>query len=844
MRRRPGDWLWASIVIAMASSSSFDLRSRDLPVYSPFRQIDDVGRAHAILNEMQNGMFARAALAVDEILTDDRISGVTETRVAGIQACPLRFEPGTERRQAQKIADMLGGVSARPGMWRWMIPPAQMAELWTWGWYMGFAIAEILWQRLEDAWTPCIRVWHPHHAWWNWSTRRYVLNTTEGQIEMPDPDRGESDGRWFVWTPNGYQYGWRRGLLRSLLLKYISRNWNERDWDRFNELHGQGILVAEVPGNVNEENDERFFASIRDRGSESTVIAPQSTDGKIPGYGIKLVEAMSRTWEGFQQRKRELDNDIAVRLIGQTLTTDTQGAGSRAAVAGHELVRIDKMLMDAELVHALHQQVLVPWALRNWNDPDLAPRPMFEVIPPSDELAEAASLKMLAEAITTLIGFAPNIDTEAMLEEAGIPILSPDEVAAREAEGGENVNGDGFSLTPSAISAIIKVNEARGQAGLGPLLGPNGGPDPDGDLTVAEYQAKHSVTIARAANAEEGADGSGPPPAAAPAPGDGETPPSQPKPAALAALGAKPVVARRTYAGLPVAVENPAGSMRTWTDEGGNSGRTFMRHDYGFIDGHLSGDGEELDCYLGPDEGALYVHVVHQLKAPEFKRHDEDKVMLGFPGAAEAKAAYLIHRDDGERAFGGMSTIPVDVFTAKLQKRKPGSTAKVRASVDAGVAALFVVKRGDGYHVVSETGKNLGGPYATRAEAEDRLQEVERFKHLRRGLMSAVVDMLGAAPRASLARKRVVRSLDGAKRAARYEARMTGKAQDAAAAALAPSLREMLAIVNAADSTKGLKAKLLASFKGRATPAKLQEVMRRVEMMAHLAGRDSALTEG
>jgi hypothetical protein len=34
-----------------------------------------------------------------------------------------------------------------------------------------------------------------------------------------------------------------------------------------------------------------------------------------------------------------------------------------------------------------------------------------------------------------------------------------------------------------------------------------------------------------------------------------------------------------------------------------------------------------------------------------------------------------------------------------------------------------------GYKVLSEKGKNLGGPYKTKKEAEKRLREVEYFKH-------------------------------------------------------------------------------------------------------------------
>ena len=34
-----------------------------------------------------------------------------------------------------------------------------------------------------------------------------------------------------------------------------------------------------------------------------------------------------------------------------------------------------------------------------------------------------------------------------------------------------------------------------------------------------------------------------------------------------------------------------------------------------------------------------------------------------------------------------------------------------------------------GYKVLSEKGKNLGGPYKSKAEAEKRVRQVEFFKH-------------------------------------------------------------------------------------------------------------------
>ena len=40
----------------------------------------------------------------------------------------------------------------------------------------------------------------------------------------------------------------------------------------------------------------------------------------------------------------------------------------------------------------------------------------------------------------------------------------------------------------------------------------------------------------------------------------------------------------------------------------------------------------------------------------------------------------------------------------------------------------MIHKASNGYYVLSEEGKNLGGPYKTKEEAEKRLTEVEYFK--------------------------------------------------------------------------------------------------------------------
>jgi hypothetical protein len=165
---------------------------------------------------------------------------------------------------------------------------------------------------------------------------------------------------------------------------------------------------------------------------------------------------------------------------------------------------------------------------------------------------------------------------------------------------------------------------------------------------------------------------------------DGGEPVPEPKPredkgARLAMLMG--VVQRYNFQGFAVSVENPAGSVRTWTDADGMvRGSTLMLQDYGFVEGHLGNDGEEIDVYIGPDESSAYAYVIHQRSVPMYDRHDEDKLVLGARSPDEAKDIFLRHRNDGERAFGGMTMIPVEELRKKLMRRGPEGRGRIRAT--------------------------------------------------------------------------------------------------------------------------------------------------------------------
>lgn len=199
----------------------------------------------------------------------------------------------------------------------------------------------------------------------------------------------------------------------------------------------------------------------------------------------------------------------------------------------------------------------------------------------------------------------------------------------------------------------------------------------------------------------------------------------------MAAPKPEPAEHTTTWRGLPIVIENLAGSYREWTDRDGKTGRTAMQWPYGYFADHLGADGDELDCYIGPDENAPFVYIVHQLAVPDYVRFDEDKVLLGFASEQAAKAVYLQHRSDGDKAYGGMSVIPAERFIAKLKSRSgSGKIRHARMSSAPGAlhtpspvkepVVMRIEQRGDRWAVLGD-GDQVLGEHATQAEAEAQL---------------------------------------------------------------------------------------------------------------------------
>lgn len=104
--------------------------------------------------------------------------------------------------------------------------------------------------------------------------------------------------------------------------------------------------------------------------------------------------------------------------------------------------------------------------------------------------------------------------------------------------------------------------------------------------------------------------------------------------------------------GLPITIENQAGTIRKGIDSNGHEWAVQLKAHYGEIRGSTGADGDYVDCFINPeympDEQSIDdpVFIVNQ-NDPYTGEFDEVKVMIGWNDIDSAKAAYAENYEEG-----------------------------------------------------------------------------------------------------------------------------------------------------------------------------------------------------
>lgn len=123
------------------------------------------------------------------------------------------------------------------------------------------------------------------------------------------------------------------------------------------------------------------------------------------------------------------------------------------------------------------------------------------------------------------------------------------------------------------------------------------------------------------------------------------------------------------FQGIPITIENPKGTIRSGLDHKGQPWSSRMTEDYGYIKRTEGHDGDQVDCFVGPNKRSNRVWVVDQLHHSAH-RFDEHKCLLGFNTEKQAIGAYRKSYGtvyDIDHAMGAVTEMSVDAFKEWLK---------------------------------------------------------------------------------------------------------------------------------------------------------------------------------
>jgi phage gp29-like protein len=452
----------------------------DSPVFN-FTDGWDVPSVKSALAQMESGNFIAAAQLADAMDRDDRIAACLDTRIRALMGSELQWgpdeDPVAEGEEQVGAPDGTSDPSDEEGdedesddetleqfrdAFPVMFPTEQLAELLRWGIRLGVGLGELVWFDKAGRYTPTpwMKIWHPQFVTWRWDTRSFWVSTqTSGNVEII-----AGDGRWILYTPFGKQRGWMQGLVRKLSLPYLIRQYAMRDSARYSEAYGLPVKQGIVPQNAVAPDKQRFLEELSQLANEATILTPQLEEGQtIQKFDFKMHELSGKGHEVFETQIRLSSANIAIVILGQNMTTEAGTEGARGALATasvHDEVRQDVLEADATtLMECLRVQGLRPWSVANLGDVPV-PEARWQTDPPEDEQVMSVTVKTLSDALASFKTSTAPIDSRKLLNQFGIPLLSPEDEAKQKLEAEQKDEKD----RQAQVDQATAVAKAKGQA--------------------------------------------------------------------------------------------------------------------------------------------------------------------------------------------------------------------------------------------------------------------------------------------------------------------------------------------------------------------------------------------
>lgn len=255
----------------------------------------------------------------------------------------------------------------------------------------GFAVSEVMWEddgfiRVRET-----KARHQSRFVFDLQGQPRLLSPTSGPDGIPLPERKFIVHR----TPASDNSPYGDALGSALFWSVFFKKAGKLAWMDYLEKFAQPIPKGEYsPGAQDAEKNELLqqLQAIRTR---RVMIVPKGTP-------VELLESKrSGGSEAFEAFVRYEDEQMAEVTLGETLTTNIQGQGSRAATETHDSIRLEKAKMDADRLCQTLNKTLLTW-LTELNFPKARPPQVWRMFP-KDLLSQAER-----DAQIVAMGFEPS----------------------------------------------------------------------------------------------------------------------------------------------------------------------------------------------------------------------------------------------------------------------------------------------------------------------------------------------------------------------------------------------------------------------------------------------------
>ena len=295
--------------------------------------LTNFGKQPDIDEVLRKAGIARHKLRV--LLDDDEIAQAVETRVDALLATPLRIEP-SDTAEAENLNAILKE-------WFFEIASGAMNGL-----FFGYSVQEAVYELKPEGYIGLQWIGEKPMEWFEPKNDGRLIYRPDGTGVEREVDQVF---KFFLTRRKAtYQQPYGKALLATLYWLFFFKQNSFKFWAKFLERFGTPILL----GKCKDTETEDMSRALLNAHAQSVLAIDIEDDVQI----LSASGTSGAAGAAFESFNNQLVRQIQKVVLGQTLTSGTDGTGSRALGQVHDNVRMDKLKSDIRLVTPTLQAVV------------------------------------------------------------------------------------------------------------------------------------------------------------------------------------------------------------------------------------------------------------------------------------------------------------------------------------------------------------------------------------------------------------------------------------------------------------------------------------------------------